>query len=44
MGEVANEPGTVLLADADVLIDYREADLDVLKVVGRNIGRLAVLL
>ena len=43
MGEVANDPPTVLLADADVLIDYRESDLDVLKDVGRNIGRLAVL-
>ena len=43
MGEVANESPTVLLADADVLIDYRESDLDVLKDVGRNIGRLAVL-
>ena len=43
MGEVANELPTVLLADADVLIDYRESDLDVLKEVGRNIGRLAVL-
>ena len=43
MGEVANELPTVLLADADVLIDYRESDLDVLKEVGRNVGRLAVL-
>ena len=43
MGEVANETPTVLLADADVLIDYRESDLDVLKEVGRRIGRLAVL-
>lgn len=43
MGEVASDAPTVLLADADVLIDYRESDLDVLKEVGRRIGRLAVL-
>ena len=43
MGEVANETPTVLLADADVLIDYCESDLEVLKDVGRRIGRLAVL-
>ena len=33
----------MLLADADVLIDYREADLAVLKEVGRRVARLAVL-
>ena len=43
MGEVANDAPTALLADADVLIDYRESDLDVLKDVGRRVGRLAVL-
>ena len=43
VGDVANEPPTVLLADADVLIDYRESDLSVLKEVGRRIGRLTVL-
>ena len=43
MGEVANEAPTVLLADADVLIDYRESDLDVLKEVGRRVAQLAVL-
>ena len=43
MGEVANDAPTTLLADADVLIDYRESDLDVLKDVGRRVGRLAVL-
>ncbi len=43
MGEVANEAPTVLLADADVLIDYCESDLEILKDVGRRIGRLAVL-
>lgn len=43
MGEVANAAPTVLLADADVLIDYCESDLEVLKDVGRRIGRLAVL-
>ena len=34
---------TVLLADADVLIDYRESDLDVLELVGEHVGRVAVL-
>ena len=44
MGEVAaDEAPTVLLADADVLIDYREADLPVLKEVGTHVARLAVL-
>ena len=44
MGEVAaDEAPTVLLADADVLIDYREADLSVLKEVGTHVARLAVL-
>ena len=43
MGDVGNEPPTVLLADADMLTDYRESDLSVLKEVGRRIGRLAVL-
>lgn len=44
MGEVAaDEAPTVLLADADVLIDYREADLGVLKEVGTHVARLAVL-
>ena len=43
MDEVANETPTVLLADADVLIDYRESNLDVLKEVGRRVARLAVL-
>lgn len=44
MGEVAaDEAPTVLLADADVLIDYRDSDLRVLKEVGTCVGRLAVL-
>ena len=37
-----DEP-TVLLADADVLIDYRESDLVILALVARHLGRLAVL-
>ena len=41
MGEVA--AATVLLADADVLIDYRESDLAVLQLVGQHVGRVAVL-
>lgn len=44
MGEVAADGApTVLLADADVLIDYRETDLSVLKEVGTHVARLAVL-
>ena len=34
---------TVLLADAYVLIDYRESDLAILALVARHLGRLAVL-
>ena len=34
---------TVLLADADVLIDYRESDLAILALVARHLGRIAVL-
>ena len=34
---------TVLLADADVLIDYRDSELAVLGLVGRHVGRVAVL-
>ena len=34
---------TVLLADADVLIDYRESDLAILALVAQHLGRLAVL-
>ena len=33
----------VLLADADVLIDYRESDLTVLDLVVRHVGRVAVV-
>ena len=34
---------TVLLADADVLIDYCESELDILKLVVQHIGRVVVL-
>ena len=34
---------TVLLADADVLIDYRESELAILALVGQHVGRVAVL-
>ena len=45
MGEVGTVPAdpTVLLADADVLIDYRESDLAILSLVGQHVGRVAVL-
>ena len=33
----------MLLADADVLIDYRESDLTILGLVARHVGRMAVL-
>ena len=34
---------TVLLADADVLIDYRDSELAVLKLVAQQVGRVAVI-
>lgn len=34
---------TVLLADADVLIDYRESELGILELVVQHVGRVAVL-
>ncbi len=34
---------TVLLADADVLIDYRDSELAILELVSRHVGRVAVI-
>ena len=34
---------TVLLADADVLIDYRDSELAILNLVARHLGRVAVI-
>ena len=34
---------TVLLADADVLIDYRESELAILNLVVQHMGRVAVV-
>ena len=34
---------TVLLADADVLIDFRESEPAILALVGQHVGRVAVL-
>ena len=34
---------TILLADADVLIDYRDSELAILNLVVRHIGRVVVL-
>ena len=34
---------TVLLADADVLIDYRDSELEILALVVEHVGRVAVL-
>ena len=45
MGQVgpAQAGATVLLADADVLIDYRDSELTVLKLVAQHVGRVAVI-
>lgn len=37
------ERSTALLADANVLIDYRDAGWEVLTVIGQNVGRVSVL-
>ena len=34
---------TMLLADADVLIDYRDSELAILKLVAQHLGRVAVI-
>lgn len=36
-------PVEILLADADVLIDYRDSDLTILKLVSKHIGAVRVL-
>ena len=43
MGGVDPDGETVLLADADVLIDYRDAALEILELVAAHMGRLVVL-
>ncbi len=43
VGSVSPAP-TVLLADADVLIDYRQSDFAVLALVAQHVGRVVVLL
>lgn len=44
MGHLNQSPPIVLLADANVLIDFHAAaDIEVLKLVGRHVGRVAVL-
>ena len=43
MGEVTNEAPSRCCWRTDVLIDYCESDLEILKDMGRRIGRLAVL-
>ena len=43
MGDLNRSGPIVLLVDADVLIDYRNSDMEVLKLVGRHVGRVAVL-
>lgn len=42
VGSVSPAP-TVLLADADVLIDYRQSDVSVLALVVLHVGRVVVL-
>lgn len=34
---------TVLLTDADVLIDYRESEIEILELVAQHMGRVIVL-
>ena len=41
--QTAPAPATVLLADADVLIDYRESELAILELVVKHVGRMVVL-
>ena len=43
MGELNQAAPTVLLADADVLIDYRDSELEVLKLIGQHVGPVTVL-
>ena len=43
MGQLTRAAPTVLLADADVLIDYRDSDLEVLTLIGQHVGPVAVL-
>ena len=37
------EHRVVLLADADVLIDYRDSEISILRLAGRHLGRLIVI-
>ena len=39
----AREHRVVLLADADVLIDYRDSEISILRLAGRHLGRLVVI-
>ena len=41
--EAAEAAPTVLLADADVLIDYRDSELAILELVTKHVGRVALL-
>ena len=43
MGQLTRPSTTILLADADVLIDYRDSDPEVLKLIGQHVGPVAVL-
>ena len=43
MDQLTRPSTTILLADADVLIDYRDSDLEVLKLIGQHVGPVAVL-
>ena len=43
MGRLNQSLPIVLLADANVLIDFHAADIEVLQLVGRHVGRVAVL-
>lgn len=41
-GRASADMPAVLLADADVLIDYRESDLTILSLVAQHVGRVVV--
>ena len=43
MGQLNRAAPTILLADADVLIDYRDSDLEMLKLIAQHVGPVAVL-
>ena len=43
MDDLNRSSPSVLLADANVLIDFRDSEIDVIELVGRHVGHVAVL-